>query len=502
MRVLLDTNILIHREAAYSVHGDIGVLFNWLDKLGHVKCIHPLSQQEVKKHQDTRVRLSFSNKLASYQVLQTVAPMHPEVAAVAAKQDRTENDAIDTALLNELYCGRVGMLVSEDKGIHRKAALLGVADRIFTINSFLEKAQVENPALADYRMLAVRKALFGHVDLRSPFFDSFREDYPGFDQWFNGKSDEPAYICERNGELEAFLFLKVENEREPYHDIEPRFPPKRRLKIGTLKVALNGYRLGERFLKIVFDNAVRQRVDEVYVTIFPKRVGQKRLIALLEEFGFRLHGKKGADEDVYVRDMTPRCDRNDPAGSYPYFGSGGRSFIVPIYPEYHTSLFPDSILNTESPDAFVELEPHRNAIRKVYVSRSINRDLRKGDVVVFYRTGGYHLSVVTTIGIIDDVHLGIANEQDFISLCRKRSVFTDDELRAHWNYRTHDRPFVVDFLYTYSFPSRPNLAKLIEHHVIANVGSAPRGFEPLTRDQLSTILSLAQADPRLAVDTA
>jgi len=29
---------------------------------------------------------------------------------------------------------------------------------------------------------------------------------------------------------------------------------------------MNGFKLGERFLKIVFDNALQQKVDEIYVT--------------------------------------------------------------------------------------------------------------------------------------------------------------------------------------------------------------------------------------------
>jgi len=33
---------------------------------------------------------------------------------------------------------------------------------------------------------------------------------------------------------------------------------------------LNGFRLGERFLKIIFDNALKQKVEEIYVTIFEK----------------------------------------------------------------------------------------------------------------------------------------------------------------------------------------------------------------------------------------
>jgi hypothetical protein len=224
--------------------------------------------------------------------------------------------------------------------------------------------------------------------------NSFRQDYGGddFDKWFNKKADEPAYICYEAQELVAFLCLKVEGLGENYGDIEPRFKPKRRLKIGTFKVELNGYKLGERFLKIVFDNAILQKVDEIYVTIFPRAIEQQRLIRILEDFGFKEHGTKVSaygTEAVYVRDVTSRFDAQDPKLTFPYVSRSSRAFIVPIYPQYHTSLLPDSILRTESPADFVEQEPHRNAIRKVYVSWSIFRNLRRGDSIVFYRTGGY-----------------------------------------------------------------------------------------------------------------
>ena len=52
MRVLLDTNILIHREASTVVRRDIGNVFFWLDKLKHDKCAHPISVAEIEKHKD------------------------------------------------------------------------------------------------------------------------------------------------------------------------------------------------------------------------------------------------------------------------------------------------------------------------------------------------------------------------------------------------------------------------------------------------------------------
>jgi len=197
--------------------------------------------------------------------------------------------------------------------------------------------------------------------------------------------------------------------------------------------------------------------------------------------------------------MTPRFDADSPAMTFPFISRASRAFLVPIYPEYHTELFPDSILRTESPDDFVEQQPHRNAIRKVYVSRSLFRALRSGDVITFYRTGGLHRGVVTTLGIVEDVHLDIADEESFIRQCRQRSVFSDAELRAHWRYR-RDHPFVVDFLYAYSFPRRPNMEALIQNGVIRDVNSAPRGFEQITRAKFETIVRLSKTDPRVVVD--
>jgi hypothetical protein len=363
----------------------------------------------------------------------------------------------------------------------------------------------ENPDLADYKVLAVRKALFGQIDVRLDFFDSFREEYDGeaFNKWFNRKADEYAYVCHEGERLAAFLYLKVEGPAENYGDIEPRFKSKRRLKIGTFKVELNGYKLGERFLKIIFDNALLQKVDEIYVTIFPRTIEQQRLTRLLEDFGFQNWGIKNnayGSESVYVRDMKPVFASDDPKLSFPYLSRSSRAFIVPIYGEYHTSLLPDSILRTESPADYIEQEPHRNAIRKVYVSRSRFRDLRRGDTIVFYRTGGFYKAVITTLGIVDGVHRQIRDEDHFVSLCRKRSVFSDDELRKQWNYKGWDRPFIVGFLYAYSLPRRPNMEELIKNGIIRDVNSAPRGFEQLTAEQFSRILELSNADPRIVVD--
>lgn len=502
MKVLLDTNIVIHREAATVINEDIGILFRWLDDLSYVKCVHPVTVQELGKHQDPKVRKSLEIKLASYNVLKTQATLAENVEALSDQIDENENDRNDTRILNEVFKGRVDLLITEDKALLKKSSFLGIADRVYTIDAFLEKVTAENPGLADYKVLSIQKEYFGNLDIDSDFLASFIQDYQDFDKWFQRKADEPVYVCHSNGHLVALLYLKSEKENENYSEIDPIFQRKKRLKIGTLKVTMNGYRLGERLLKIVFDNALLLKVDEIYVTIFDTRIEHHRLMNLLEEYGFHHHGYKhtnGQRELVYVRSFAKKADHRNPKRTFPFFSTSGRTWIVPIYPKYHTELFPDSILQTESPTDFVENEPHRNAISKVYISRSIERGLNPGDVIVFYRTGGYYKGVASTIGIVERVVDNISNVEEFVRLCRKRSVFSDEELVRHWDYNRRYRPFIVDFLYAYSFPKRIILKRLIELGVIRSVTEVPRGFTEISTENLRDILRECQADESIAI---
>lgn len=350
MKVLLDTNIVIHREAGNVVNPDIGILFKWLDDLHYQKCVHPVTVEEINKHKDPKTVATFNIKLGNYHQLKTKAPINHTVQQVCSKIDNDKNDLSDTTLLNELVNNRVDILISEDKQIFHKALLLGVCDRVFTIDSFLEKVTVENPKLQNYKVLSVKQEHFGNLNLADEFFSTLKQDYPGFDKWFNRKADEIAYVCKQDNKLLAFLYLKIERGTEDYSDIIPAFSKKKRLKIGTFKVDYNGFKLGERFLKIIFDNAIQAKTEEIYVTIFNKRLEQQRLIALLETYGFVFHGhkKSGSNEElVYVRNFSKKANRDVPKVTFPYISTKGSIFIVPIYPEYHTNLLPDSILKTE-----------------------------------------------------------------------------------------------------------------------------------------------------------
>ena len=248
MKALLDTNIIIHREANKIVSQDIGILYRWLERGKYTKCIHSITINEIKKNPNKETVDTFLVKMDNYEVIEIPSPLQPEVKAVSDKIDVTENDKNDSLLLNEVFVGRVDILITEDKKIHRKASELNIADKVFTIDSFLEKVFAEHPELVNYKVLNVQKLKFGRINLKDSFFDSLREDYVGFDKWFIKKYDDEAYITinSNNGMLLSFLYLKVEDKTEDYTNVKPILPPKKRLKIGTFKVINNGFRLGER----------------------------------------------------------------------------------------------------------------------------------------------------------------------------------------------------------------------------------------------------------------
>jgi hypothetical protein len=85
---------------------------------------------------------------------------------------------------------------------------------------------------------------FNDCNVNDSFFDSLKQDYPGFENWFirKAQANEKAYVYADEG-VRAFLYIKgVEDE-----EIPGILPKARRMKIGTLKISegSQGLRLGE-----------------------------------------------------------------------------------------------------------------------------------------------------------------------------------------------------------------------------------------------------------------
>ncbi|WP_429022073.1 hypothetical protein [Aeromonas veronii] len=131
--------------------------------------------------------------------------------------------------------------------------------------------------------MAILNKKFRDIDIDDPFFDSLKSDYPEFTAWFSKKGNEEALLsCNDKGEIDGFLYLKIEDEQ--LIDMTPSFERARRLKLGTVKVDAHGTKLGERFLHKALNFAMINNIDEIYVTVFDKHAG---LISLLQRPEFR-----------------------------------------------------------------------------------------------------------------------------------------------------------------------------------------------------------------------
>ena len=211
---------------------------------------------------------------------------------------------------------------------------------------------------------------FSTINLADPFFDSLKAAYPEFSEWYNKKAalGEKAYVFYfGDGRVADFLYMKIETEA--VEDVFPMLPAKRRLKVGTFKLLSRGTRRGERFMKKIMDKAMVEDVDEVYVTIFSTPELQY-LIRFFDRFGFYQKAQKpheGRDSEVVlIKDL--RAVEGSVLKDYPRMKTlGPRKWLLGIYPEWHTLLFPDSILISESYDMVRDCTP-TNGIFKIYIS--------------------------------------------------------------------------------------------------------------------------------------
>jgi L-amino acid N-acyltransferase YncA len=341
---------------------------------------------------------------------------------------------------------------------------------------------------------------FCQININDPFFDSLRADYAEFGQWFARKAHDLAYVFEDEQGVNGFLYLKIENEA--VNDVTPALPARRRLKVGTMKINARGTRLGERFIKKIFDHALHFGVEEIYVTVF---AAHATLITLFTRYGFASVGEKHSAngvENVLLKRFV--MHGRGLMENYPMINlNRGNIYLLSLYPQWHTRLLPDSILHNEDA-AVLEDISHTNSIHKVYLAKMDRLDqLRPGDVLVIYRTSdgqgpAHYRSVATSVGVVEDyrnIHT-FASRQEFLDYCRPYSVFTEAELEAFWNRKTY--PHVFRFTYNAALKRRVTRGEMIE-----NMGLDPNaywGFMPLTRGQFQAIAQAGQLDESLIVN--
>lgn len=305
---------------------------------------------------------------------------------------------------------------------------------------------------------------FAQIDLKDPFFDSLKEDYPEFETgWFPkgvAEGRDALVFLDEQG-LGAFIAMK--HEHEPIILQEGMLPARPRLKISTLLLAerFRGQRLGEGALGLILWTWQKSRLEEVYVTVFPQH---EDLIVQLERFGFLNAGYNARGELLYIRSRK-YIDYTDPYKAFPFispaFNKGG--YLI-VEDGYHDTLFPYSELkNTLQEQLDKDVA---NGISKVYIGQQWQAHYQTGEPIFVYRkfsgaTGKRYRSCLTSYCVVTDVIAvkrsgrQLLSFDNFCRLAGNKSVFTTEDLMN--KYREDKNITVIQMLYCGYFGSGKNI---------------------------------------------
>lgn len=432
MRILIDTNILIPLEDVTGIlDSAYSELIRICDENNHEIVIHPGSIEDLSRDKNDNRKQILLSKAQKYRILES--PPIPKLDELAEFNisEKNQNDKVDNLILYAIKRSAAHLLITEDRGLHKKAKLLGVEENVHYIQQTLTFLQTS------HRIKEIRIPNINHIPLYSlrledKFFDSLRCNYQEFNQWFKAKSAEGRHawcVNDTKETISALLIYKGEDQI-----LLKDQPPiiGRTLKMCTFKVAeeIRGRKIGELLLKKVFEHSIQNQYRYIYLTI---RGGEhEHLKDMCEDFGFQKFGEcqQGRDE-IFIKEIPstpPIIDQNSfeyYRKYHPYFACDGQNkFILPIRPEYHKLLFPE-IQPSIQPLLFGELPIAGNTIKKAYLSHANASSIRIGDIVLFYRS--IDKKAITTIGIVERFER--SNDPDEISkIVSKRTVYSREEI--------------------------------------------------------------------------
>lgn len=409
-------------------------------------------------------------------------------------------------------------------------------------------------------MSDIKYKKFAEINLRDPFFDNLRMDYPEFDTWYQKKAmaGESAYVLYEENKLVCFVYLKIEDSLDT--NIIPPLYPTRWVKIGTFKIEARRTKLGQRLIKRAFDFAISHNIFDLYVTAYDKHAV---LIDILKHYGFVEYGNKGGekvlvkhiisnndlptfsevcgkleqcppmpkefgnlrisrknalqryDQDINFRNCHKNCERffksyyaisnnRDLSFDFPtIFAKNVKKYILAIRAEYHTRMFPDSKLHTESPSVLLDTS-EANSIHKVYITKMWGIEkMKKGDLIIIYRmkdnyhSSAHHRSVITSLCVLEEYrHIDtFQNEDDFLNYCNPHNIFTIEELKHFYKTKT----FFHIIKMTYNMALEKRLTKGEVEKIIHKNPQRYWGFVPLNDQDFRKIILETKTDDSIII---
>jgi hypothetical protein len=430
LRFILDTNVLIPlQDSNHFLEKNLANFVRLANAGGHQLLYHPASIEDFKRDSNIERRESNLQRINQYTKLDNPAPCPWNTSNTSI------NDVCDNEILYALECDAAHALVTEDKGIHTKALAKGLQEHVYSIQTaedwlkrLHEPTAIHLPNIEDLPL--------HHIipKLNEPFFDSLREGYDGFNEWFRKKARENRRAWTYSDESEnltALCIYTIQTDEEINDD--GKILQGKSLKLCTFKVAeeARGKKIGELFLKASFKYATENSCE--FIFIHANSVKHDFLIRLLEDFGFKAQGDyKGDLVLVKMHPITPPQIKNlDPLEYtklyFPHFRSDPeiQKFIVPIKPIFHAILLPD--FKTQQGQLFNNSNNIGNAIKLAYLCHSQTKSIQPGDILLFYRTEDE--KVLTSIAVVDKFEV-LADASKIASLVSRRTVYSQSEIET------------------------------------------------------------------------
>ncbi|WP_371369728.1 GNAT family N-acetyltransferase [Pseudomonas sp. QL9] len=459
---LIDTNIIIGLEDNKTVQPAFAAFIQLATKNKVDVYIHEAAKDDIARDKNSERRKISESKLAKFTYLAKVRGFDANSLGEEFGSIRKPNDVVDVTLLHALHIGAADFLVTQDRGLHDRARKHSseLGRRVLLIADAVELLQTTfEPKESPVRF--VEEVAAHTIPLTDTIFDSLREDYAPFDQWWKEKcvrEHRPCWIvADYNSKDIAGLIVRKD---ETSDNTDALTPAEKILKICTFKVRpeSRGFKLGELLLKKVFWFAQKNKYDLVYVTTYKT---QTSLIDLLEYYGFQHTGTKPDGELIYEKTFsTKRLDRQPGQSlfttariNYPRFvtDSKVRAFGIPIKEEYHDTLYPDLKFRPQA-DLFESAGmtggPQRpgNTIRKVYLCRAKSNLGEPGSILFFYKGKSKHdpSQVIAAVGILEEIASASSTKQ-LMTLAGGRSVYSESEIES-WGATEEDPIKVINYL--------------------------------------------------------
>lgn len=438
MKILLDTNIFIHREDNKELSDELSDLLLLLQKNKCELILHPLSIKELEGDSNEARRDIVLSKVKSYPTIEDP----PTIDDDQEFQDlvgpfNNQHDINDATIIYSVYRNAVTFLITEDRKLLSKAQKVGLEERCFSVNGALRYFKDYFKDVSFTLPPAFEEKYVYNLDYKDPILDKLRVSYNPveFRKWWEKicRQGRKCFVSYNpDGTLGALMIYKEEDEAI---ESTPPLPKKKRIKLATMIVTNTGNKIGEFFIKKVIEIAMQKGLDEVYLTHFDEE--DDLLIPLIESFGFKKVAVKdtyGAEESIYMKRLhfPPGETFEHPFDvsycCYPSFydGVNVRKFVIPIQGPFHERIFTDQTRQAGLFEFAGEHVVAGNTMKKAYLCHAKIKTMKQGDIVIFYRS--QDKQEILTLGVIESVHQGMFTPEEVVKLVGKRTVYSREEI--------------------------------------------------------------------------